>query len=194
MHDFAKTLIVLIPDQILQVEIQDGLVGGDDLLDIPLQNLDLVRRQVAQFRSNAEFIEQRQHVDIAGLPGSQWPDLRRLLGLGQVLLNQPELIVFQPVDVAFGQGYQRALDGYIFCRGIINQRAPFYQKRLVFRPENVAAAFGGGAILACACDYRLMRSDRGFFCFPEVDVNIPFLPGMLASVQRAVPAWVPAAN
>ena len=69
-----------------------------------------------------------------------------------------------------------------------------YARVLTFPTPVIAAigghAFGGGAILACACDYRLMRSDRGFFCFPEVDVNIPFLPGMLAIVQRAVPAWV----
>lgn len=37
-------------------------------------------------------------------------------------------------------------------------------------------AYAGGAILACATDYRLMRSDRGRFCFPEVNIKIPFTP------------------
>ncbi|MEZ4549167.1 MAG: enoyl-CoA hydratase/isomerase family protein [Desulfobacterales bacterium] len=50
-------------------------------------------------------------------------------------------------------------------------------------------AFGNGAILACACDFRLMKSDRGYFCFPEVDLGIPFLPGMVAFVRKAVPEY-----
>ncbi|MEO1379924.1 MAG: enoyl-CoA hydratase/isomerase family protein [Pseudomonadota bacterium] len=64
--------------------------------------------------------------------------------------------------------------------------------RLLLAPFPVIAAitghaFGNGAMLACACDFRFMRSDRGYFCFPEVDVMIPFLPGMIAFVKTAVP-------
>jgi enoyl-CoA hydratase/carnithine racemase len=44
-------------------------------------------------------------------------------------------------------------------------------------------AFGAGAMLAMAHDYRVMRSDRGFFCFPEVDIHIPFTPGMNALIM-----------
>lgn len=43
--------------------------------------------------------------------------------------------------------------------------------------------FGAGALLAMAFDFRVMRSDRGFFCFPEVDIKIPFTPGMSALIQ-----------
>jgi enoyl-CoA hydratase/carnithine racemase len=47
----------------------------------------------------------------------------------------------------------------------------------------VGHAFGAGAMLALAHDFRVMRADRGFFCFPEVDINIPFTPGMAALIQ-----------
>lgn len=47
----------------------------------------------------------------------------------------------------------------------------------------VGHAFGAGAMLAIAHDFRVMRADRGFFCFPEVDIRIPFTPGMTALIQ-----------
>jgi len=44
-------------------------------------------------------------------------------------------------------------------------------------------AFGAGSMFAMAHDYRVMRSDRGYFCFPEVDIHIPFTKGMAALIQ-----------
>jgi enoyl-CoA hydratase/carnithine racemase len=44
-------------------------------------------------------------------------------------------------------------------------------------------AFAGGGMLALAHDFRVMRADRGFFCLPEVNINIPFSRGMSALIQ-----------
>jgi enoyl-CoA hydratase/carnithine racemase len=43
--------------------------------------------------------------------------------------------------------------------------------------------FAAGAMFALTHDFRVMRSDRGFFCLPEVDIQIPFTPGMSALIQ-----------
>jgi enoyl-CoA hydratase/carnithine racemase len=43
--------------------------------------------------------------------------------------------------------------------------------------------FAAGAMLALAHDWRTMRSDRGYFCLPEVDLGIPFTVGMDALIR-----------
>ena len=66
-----------------------------------------------------------------------------------------------------------------------------FARILTFPSFTVAAinghAFAAGAMLALACDQRVMREDRGFFCLPEVDLGIPFTGGMSALITGKLP-------
>ena len=44
--------------------------------------------------------------------------------------------------------------------------------------------FAAGAMLSLAHDFRVMRADRGYWCLPEVDINIPFTRPMAALIQN----------
>ena len=49
-------------------------------------------------------------------------------------------------------------------------------------------AFGAGAQLVVAHDFRLMRVDRGYFCMPEIDMKAFLHPGMTALLAARLPA------
>jgi len=76
----------------------------------------------------------------------------------------------------------------------INEMDNVFKKLLLYPVPVIAAinghAFGNGSIISCACDFRFMRSDRGFFCFPEVNIGIPFRWGMNAFVKKAIPLHI----
>lgn len=97
------------------------------------------------------------------------------------------------VTTAGGKFYSNGLD--LDWLGANSSRTAWYVGRihamfarvLTLPMPTVAAvpghAFGGGAMLAIAHDYRVMRADRGYFCFPEADIRIPFTDGMAALIQ-----------
>lgn len=62
-----------------------------------------------------------------------------------------------------------------------------YARILTLPMPTVAAlnghAFAGGGMLALAHDFAVMRTGRGYFCLPEVDLGMSFTPGMSALIQ-----------
>jgi enoyl-CoA hydratase/carnithine racemase len=97
------------------------------------------------------------------------------------------------VTTGAGKFYSNGLDlDWLMAHGDQMQfyvgRVQALLARVLTLPMPTAAAlnghaFGAGAMLAIAHDYRVMRVDRGYFCFPEVDIRIPFTPGMAALIQ-----------
>ncbi|MFM7069561.1 MAG: enoyl-CoA hydratase/isomerase family protein, partial [Actinomycetes bacterium] len=52
--------------------------------------------------------------------------------------------------------------------------------------------FAAGAMLAACFDVRVMRTDRGFWCLPEVDLGLPLTAPMFAAVTARLPIHVAA--
>jgi enoyl-CoA hydratase/carnithine racemase len=69
----------------------------------------------------------------------------------------------------------------------INTVHELFARTLLLATPCIAAiqghCFAAGAMFAAAHDQRVMRKDRGFWCTPEVDIFIPFTPGMAALLQ-----------
>ena len=47
--------------------------------------------------------------------------------------------------------------------------------------------YAAGAMLSVAHDVKVMRADRGYWCLPEVDLQLPFTPGMNALLVAKLP-------
>ncbi len=109
-----------------------------------------------------------------------------------VITSSDEKNFSQGVDVPWLIERKQAED-YQAMRDFMYRMNDVFKALLLYPVPVIAAinghAFGNGAILSCACDFRFMRSDRGYFCFPEIDVSIPFLPGMISWVLKAVPRY-----
>jgi enoyl-CoA hydratase/carnithine racemase len=64
--------------------------------------------------------------------------------------------------------------------------------RVLVMPLPTVAAITGhcyaaGAMLSVAHDIKVMRADRGYWCLPEVDLGLPFTPGMNALLVAKLP-------
>jgi enoyl-CoA hydratase/carnithine racemase len=97
------------------------------------------------------------------------------------------------VTAATGKFYSNGLDlEWLFANG---ERYEEYLisvhdllARMLSLPMITVAAlqghtFAAGAMFALAHDFRVMRADRGYWCLPEADIDIPFSRGMSALIQ-----------
>ncbi|GAA1363942.1 enoyl-CoA hydratase-related protein [Streptomyces beijiangensis] len=97
------------------------------------------------------------------------------------------------VTAATGKFYSNGLDlDWLFAHAdqhqdyVVSVHELF--ARLLSLPVVTVAAlqghtFAAGAMFSLAHDFRVMRADRGYWCLPEADINIPFTPGMSALIQ-----------
>ena len=64
-------------------------------------------------------------------------------------------------------------------------------RMLSFPAITVAAvnghAFGGGALLAVAHDFAVMREDRGYWCMPEADLGLPLTQEYVSLLAARLP-------
>ncbi len=94
------------------------------------------------------------------------------------------------VDLGWMMGVQQKEDFQGMSDWLIRNNEVF--RTLLMSPVPTIAAitghaFGNGAMLAGSCDFRFMRADRGYFCFPEVDLGIQFAPSMIEWMKRIMP-------
>ena len=71
---------------------------------------------------------------------------------------------------------------------LLNQ---LFGRMLLFPAYTVGAlnghTFAAGAMLSCCFDARVMRTDRGYWCLPEVDLGLPLSEAMTAVVTARLP-------
>jgi enoyl-CoA hydratase/carnithine racemase len=137
--------------------------------------------------------ENKQNLDFAKAMNTALDEIVADKAVQAVILTSSDEKNFsQGVDVGWmAQRFQdqefQAIKDFMY---VMNE---VFKKLMLVPMPTIAAinghAFGNGAIIACACDFRFMRSDKGFFCFPEVNVGIPLLYGMNAFVKKAVPLY-----
>jgi len=98
------------------------------------------------------------------------------------------------VTTARGKHYSNGLDvGYMTVNpeltgGYVNRVEGILARLLTFPAPTLAAvnghAFGAGAFLVAVHDQAVMRVDRGFVCWPEVHLGMPFTRGLTAILRH----------
>jgi enoyl-CoA hydratase/carnithine racemase len=134
----------------------------------------ILTMQSGENRLNRTFIEAMNQA-LDGVEKSSGP-------AALVTIGEDEKFYSNGLDLAWLAG-----DGEKERPQFVKSVLKFLGRVMAFPIPTVAAinghVFAAGAMLALAHDFRVMRADRGFFCLPEVDINIPIAPGMMALIK-----------
>lgn len=79
-----------------------------------------------------------------------------------------------------------AIVGYLKLVNAMFKRVTLYSKPIVAALNG--HTFAAGVFLAAHMDFRFMRADRGWVCLPEVEINIPLMPAMIAICREVMTA------
>ena len=102
-----------------------------------------------------------------------------------VITGGPEKYFCNGLDLGWmGQQDRESLLAFLLDAAQLLKDTALFGKPLIGAVNG--HAFGLGAIWSSGFDFRLMREDRGWVCFPEMDINIPFLPGMIAICEHGL--------
>lgn len=156
---------------------------GDGMIKLELvDNIQYVIMNNGENRQNPEFA----HKILKALNEiKENPQIQSVVLSSSDEKNWSQGIDLLWIKSAFEKNDFTAVKEFLYKMGDVFKTLLMYPIPVI--AEITGHAFGNGALLACACDFRFMRSDKGFFCFPEVDVNIPFLPSMISFAEKAVP-------
>jgi Delta3-Delta2-enoyl-CoA isomerase len=149
------------------------------VIDLQIQDqVHVLRMQHGENRFNASSLDALGEA-LDRVERSELPTALVTIGEGKFYTNGLDL------DWMFSSGREAAEENV--------QRVHELLVRMLTLPVITVAAinghaFGAGAMLALTHDFRVMRADRGFFCLPEVDIQVPFVPTMQAIVMARLPS------
>ncbi len=136
-------------------------------------NVFLLRMDAGENRFSPEFVD-RFDAALTEVEQADAPKALVTVGSGKFYSNGLDL------EYMTGEGRSRAGDYLASVLGLM-------KRLLTFPMVTVSAmnghAFGAGAQVALAHDFRLIRSDRGWFCMPEADMRVSLHPGMTSIIR-----------
>jgi enoyl-CoA hydratase len=126
-------------------------------------------------------------------------DLELMTALGSTLDElrsvRPGAVILTGTGSTFSAGVDlpRVLEGGSeYAKKFIPALCDGVQKLFGFPRPVIAAvnghAIAGGAVLACACDYRMLAAGSARLGLPELLVGVPFPPIVLEVLRFAIPA------